>query len=501
MRIDALAGLSAVLLIASAPAHAVPADPVCTADGEPRLRGLGDTLRTAARFEAPASGTITLSPELCDAPGRHVPDGQIPTPSDLALDAYCAELIVSRVAPRGMITIFGSARLNEGTPEYECAREFAHDWTKRRPDLPIVTGGGPGIMEAGNRGAMEAGGKSVGFATYFGASGVEKPNEYTTDGYMFADFAVRERALLKYSKAIVVYPGGFGTAWELFQTLSEMQTGKIPKMPVVLVGREFWQPVLDTMTRMLANRTISDADPSLLTLVDCDDDLVQILNRGMAPPLPRVGTVGAPPANPLRSQLASTLASTHTHVMPWSEAKDWIYSHYDDGTGNVWDAYGQTYLRGPKLGVDDKLVNVEHTWPQSHFDGWANEHAVGENVKKALRGDLHNLFPTAEVLNTDRANKPFAEIGDCPSGQSCSRDDAFEPLDAQKGDAARATFYMAVRYGFAVPDEMEKTLRSWDALDPPDASEIRRNDAIAAVQGNRNPFIDQPGLVARLGDL
>ena len=179
-----------------------------------------------------------------------------------------------------------------------------------------------------------------------------------------------------------------------------------------------------------------------------------------------------------------------------------MYAYYDDGEGLVWDAYGQTWLRGPALGMDEKLVNVEHTWPQSRFGGWDEEarESLSGDVKKALKGDLHNLFPTAETLNSDRANKPFAEIAGCDEAKSCSTEEAFEPPDAHKGNAARAMFYMSVRYGLEIPDAMERDLRAWDLADPPDEIERRRNDAIADVQGNRNPFIDEPELASRISD-
>lgn len=254
----------------------------CVAENEAALARLGGAVREVARFRAPDPVVISLAPEMCEEPGRHVPDGDVPTPADLALDAYCAELVVSRVAPNGLITMFGSARLNAGTPEYENARRFARLWTEKHPEYPIATGGGPGIMEAGNRGAKEAGGVSVGFSTYFGEHGVERPNDYTTHGYMFADFGVRERALVKYSPGTVVYAGGFGTAWELFQVLSEMQTGKIRKGPIVLVGRTFWEPMVEAVKGMRDRGTISPNDTGMFVIVDSPEETVSALERGLA---------------------------------------------------------------------------------------------------------------------------------------------------------------------------------------------------------------------------
>lgn len=217
--------------------------------------------------------------------------------------------------------------------------------------------------------------------------------------------------------------------------------------------------------------------------------------------LPHVSSIAQPVGDALRLSLHQELRDSHKNVVTWSDARNFIYGYYDDGTGHVWDVYGQQRLRGPKLGMDQKLVNIEHTWPQSRFGGWKKK-KLSKLVQKAIEGDLHNLFPSAVKLNSDRGNNPFGEIDGCdPAPVSCSDPYAFEPADAQKGDTARAMFYMAVRYGYEVPDEMESTLRRWHFADPPDDAERARNDAIEAVQGNRNPFIDEPDLVSRLGNL
>lgn len=112
-----------------------------------------------------SGATIPLHQSMSQHGGRIVPDGAIPTPQDLATDAFCAERVMRRAAPRGVVTIFGSARAKEDWESYRITREFARLWTKQMGDrYPILTGGGPGIMEAGNRGAQEAGGKSLFFS-------------------------------------------------------------------------------------------------------------------------------------------------------------------------------------------------------------------------------------------------------------------------------------------------------------------------------------------------
>lgn len=216
--------------------------------------------------------------------------------------------------------------------------------------------------------------------------------------------------------------------------------------------------------------------------------------------LPFVESIGTAVGDAFRVSLHDELRRSHTYVVPWSEARKFMYGYYDDGTGMVWDVYGQTRLRGPALGMEEKLVNVEHTWPQSYFGGWG-QRKPQKKIAKAIQGDLHNLFPASEKLNSDRGNLPFAELPGCDDPTaSCGTSAAFEPADAQKGDTARAMFYMAVRYGYSVPDDMERTLRRWDLADPPDDAERARNGAIAAVQGNRNPFIDDAGLAGRIRD-
>jgi uncharacterized protein (TIGR00730 family) len=226
---------------------------------------------------------VELAPTRCTDRNRFVPSGEIPTPADIALDAYCGELILKRSAPNGTVVIFGSSRLKDGTPEYASARSFAAKWTMTRPDLPIMTGGGPGLMEAGNRGAKEAGGVSLGFSAYFKAAD-DKLNDFVTDGYMFSDFPVRERALLLPAKAAIVYPGGVGTAWELFMSLSEVQTTKMNKIPIVVVGKTFADAFQPALQMMIDKGTISPDDVKLFQVVDAPEDAVAALTAQLPAP-------------------------------------------------------------------------------------------------------------------------------------------------------------------------------------------------------------------------
>lgn len=162
------------------------------------------------------------------------------------------------------ITVFGSARFKEDNEWYICAREFG----KRIAAMGFttMTGGGPGIMEAANRGAYENGGMSVG-------CNIRLPFEQSHNGYMhkwmtFEFFHTRKTMLIKYSYAFIIMPGGFGTMDELFETLTLVQTKTIHGFPIVLFGKEYYGPLMDVMEMMVEKGTISKEDLSLVLLTD-----------------------------------------------------------------------------------------------------------------------------------------------------------------------------------------------------------------------------------------
>ncbi|MEY4361428.1 MAG: hypothetical protein RL391_734 [Actinomycetota bacterium] len=162
------------------------------------------------------------------------------------------------------VTVFGSARVREGDAEYELAREVGGALS--RIGFTVMTGGGPGVMEAANRGAKEAGGHSVG-------CNIELPHEQMPNPYLdisvdFSYFFVRKVMLVKYSYAFVVMPGGFGTVDELFEALTLIQTGKVSNFPVVLMGTEFWGPLLQQLDEMADEGLISPGDLDLLLTTD-----------------------------------------------------------------------------------------------------------------------------------------------------------------------------------------------------------------------------------------
>lgn len=172
------------------------------------------------------------------------------------------------------VTIFGSARIKEGTEYYEKCIDVSKALGKN--GYETITGGGPGIMEAGNRGCFENGGVSVGLNITLPFE--QHPNPYVTEKLDFRYFFVRKVMLLKYSKAVVVFPGGFGTMDEMFEVLTLIQTKKVEKIPVVLFGSKFWAGLMDWIkTELLANDLIEDVDMDLFTITDSVDELIKYI--------------------------------------------------------------------------------------------------------------------------------------------------------------------------------------------------------------------------------
>lgn len=171
------------------------------------------------------------------------------------------------------ITVFGSARFREGERYYEVAREFG----KRIAGLGFttMTGGGPGIMEAANRGAFENGGQSVGCNIKLPFE--QHPNPYMQKWITFDYFFVRKVLLVKYSYAFIIMPGGFGTMDELFETITLAQTDVINDFPIVLYGREYFAPLMEAIDTMVEKGTISPADKQLILLTDDIDEAIRYI--------------------------------------------------------------------------------------------------------------------------------------------------------------------------------------------------------------------------------
>ncbi|MFZ2875227.1 MAG: TIGR00730 family Rossman fold protein [Phycisphaerales bacterium] len=176
------------------------------------------------------------------------------------------------------VTVFGSARFGEDHPAYAAARDMGARIA--REGLTVMTGGGPGIMEAANRGAREAGGRSIGCNIELPME--QEPNPYLDRFVEFRYFFVRKVMLVKYSYAFVVLPGGFGTLDELFEAATLVQTGKILSFPVILMGVDYWAPMFEFLrSRLEARGTISPGDVDLLTLTDSPDEAMMAVRRGL----------------------------------------------------------------------------------------------------------------------------------------------------------------------------------------------------------------------------
>ncbi|HTY16450.1 MAG TPA: TIGR00730 family Rossman fold protein [Myxococcota bacterium] len=175
------------------------------------------------------------------------------------------------------VSLFGGARVARGHPFYEDARRVAARLAKA--GFSIITGGGPGLMEAANQGAREAGGRSIGLNIELPFD--QETNEYVETGLSFDYFFVRKVMFVKYSCGFVGLPGGFGTLDEIFEAITLKQTGKMPDFPVVLFGSAFWQGMLDWLAaEPLRHGAISDEDLALIRVTDSEEELVEWIERG-----------------------------------------------------------------------------------------------------------------------------------------------------------------------------------------------------------------------------
>jgi uncharacterized protein (TIGR00730 family) len=174
------------------------------------------------------------------------------------------------------VAVFGSARTPADNPYYAAAQETAG--LLAQAGFSVITGGGPGIMEAANRGSFEAGGVSIGCNIELPFE--QKPNPYQTRSITFKYFFVRKTMFVKYSNAFVIFPGGYGTLDELFESLTLIQTRKIRNFPVVLFGKDYWGGMCRWLEEtMLKARYINEADYRMLHLTDSPSEVVEIIVR------------------------------------------------------------------------------------------------------------------------------------------------------------------------------------------------------------------------------
>ena len=183
---------------------------------------------------------------------------------------------MSRIGP--CVSIFGSARTKPDNPNYQLAENIAKKITEN--GYGVITGGGPGIMEAGNKGAHLAGGTSVGLNITLPFEQHDNPYIDSDKSIDFDYFFVRKVMFVKYSQGFVVMPGGFGTLDEFFEALTLIQTHKIDKFTLILVGTEFWKGLWEWVTSTLleANNNISKGDLGLVHIVDTEDEVLKVLN-------------------------------------------------------------------------------------------------------------------------------------------------------------------------------------------------------------------------------
>ena len=173
------------------------------------------------------------------------------------------------------VTVFGSARFGENHRYYKMARQTGAELAKL--GFTVMTGGGPGIMEAANRGAKDVGGRSIGCNIQLPKE--QSPNPYLDKMVLFRYFFVRKVMLVKYSQAFVIFPGGFGTLDEAFEAATLIQTGKIEKFPIIFVGVDYWQPLFDFMrSSLLGEKTINPDDIDRLILTDS----IEIVSAALA---------------------------------------------------------------------------------------------------------------------------------------------------------------------------------------------------------------------------
>ena len=202
---------------------------------------------------------------------------------------YASKLRVSRISKefsRGFkfikkypksVTFFGSARFKEDNIHYQQAKNIAEELSKL--GYAIVTGGGPGIMEAANKGAYEAGGASVGLDIRLPKEQITNP--YVKDSVDFYYFFSRKVTLSFSAEAYLYFPGGFGTLDEFFEILTLVQTHKIPKVPIILIGSDFWKPLDEFIKKRLLKEhsTISNGDEELYKIIDNDEEIIEIVKN------------------------------------------------------------------------------------------------------------------------------------------------------------------------------------------------------------------------------
>lgn len=226
-----------------------------------------------------------LDPQRLQLTAEH--DAQL-TRESWKVFAIMAEFVgaIERLAPiRPSVSVFGSARIQPGTPWYALGTDIGRKLSDA--GFSVVTGGGPGLMEAVAKGAYE--GKSPSIGLNIRLPREEAPNPYQDVSITFQHFFARKVMFVKYASAYVCLPGGYGTLDELMEILTLVQTGKVPRIPILLVDRAFWQGAVDWLRgRLVADGMINPEDPDLMTIVEDADGVVKAIfdhygTRGFGP--------------------------------------------------------------------------------------------------------------------------------------------------------------------------------------------------------------------------
>lgn len=241
------------------------------------------------------------------------------TTADFLLDLKCSDDFIKNKYPNKFVTLFGSSRIHEKNTQgstivneandklYQQIYNLSFKWTKNHSkQYPILTGAGPGIMEAGSRGAFEAGGPSIGYTTYYGPSrknggdatkafwkyrpsskngSNKKSKTIVTDGLIFTSVAIRESVMILHSAAMVFAPGGTGTEWEIFQSIEQIKSGQFTKIPFYIVGDKkiHWQAFYDRLEDMIKRGTISRHEvDAIIVHVDNPEDVFKLLEKDLA---------------------------------------------------------------------------------------------------------------------------------------------------------------------------------------------------------------------------
>jgi predicted Rossmann-fold nucleotide-binding protein len=271
-------------------------------------QGQGDkTSATSAAmtFACPISETVPNARYI--GPYRGVENNLVP--EDVARDMYCADQFKSKNYPKGFVTLYGSSRIGERNSRgdaaviaandrlYQEIKGFAYQWTRRYgAAYPIMTGAGPGLMEAGSRGAKEAG-KSIGYTTYYDPGSTADParpyggnaalafqkynsQDIITDGLVFSSIAMREAMMIMHSAAIIIAPGGTGTEWEAFQIIETIKSRQLNRVPIYIVGdrKMHWKSFEDRLNDMIRRTTVREGEVTqYIEYVDNAEDVVEKL--------------------------------------------------------------------------------------------------------------------------------------------------------------------------------------------------------------------------------